>query len=120
MDKTSNSSTKRDWAWLGAHMPRVVALLREYREVGEGDHLDECWLRGVMRGEPGWFWAVEGPIRLGTPFEAPPVVSTLGELERRAFELHGVLLMMAPLPGGPYQPPTSAGRAARALQELAA
>lgn len=90
---------KKDWGWFKLFMPGVAALLAEYREFGEGLHIDECWRRGVLRCEPGWFYAREGPIALGTPFDrrASPVQCTWGELDwRRA----GLVLMLAPLPGG--------------------
>jgi hypothetical protein len=119
MDKTEVLAGRRDWSWMPAHMPKTVALLREYRELGEGAHLDECWLRGVLQGQPGWFYAVEGPLSVGTPFVARPQVSMLPEMERRAFELHGVLLQLAPLPGGPFVPPIARARVARAVLEVA-
>lgn len=95
MDKVD----KRDWSWIKQFMPGVVALLAEYREFGEGLHLDECWRRGVLLCQPGWFFAREGPIALGTPFDrqASPVQCTWGEVDwRRA----GLVLMLAPLPNG--------------------
>lgn len=90
---------KKDWSWMKQHMPGVVALLREYREAGEGAHVDECWLKGVIAGQPGWLFAREGPICLGTPFDerSHPILCDLAVKDwRRA----GVVLMLAPLPGG--------------------
>lgn len=89
---------KRDWSWIKQHMPLTVELLAEYRAAGEGEHLDECWQRGVLMREAGWFYAREGAIALGTPFDrqASPVQCTWGETDwRRA----GHVLMLAPLPG---------------------
>jgi len=107
---------KRDWVWMEAHMPEVVRQLREYREGGEGAHVNECWRRGVVCGEPGWFFAREGPITLGTPFDRLPG-SLLGEVERHAFRSGGAVLMLAPLPQGrQLQPrPTALEKRAREL-----
>lgn len=58
---------KRDWSWLPAHMPRVAALIRERRQQYGDAWVNECWRRGVLAGEPGLFWACEGPLCLGTP-----------------------------------------------------
>ena len=90
---------KRDWGWVKQHMPGVTALLAEYRAFGEGLHLDECWRRGVQRGEAGWFFAREGPICLGTPFDgmASPL---LIEWAKRDWQRHGMVLMLAPLVDG--------------------
>jgi hypothetical protein len=86
---------------MAQHMPQCTAELREIREAGEGAHLDECWRRGVLGGEPGWFFAREGPISLGTPFDAPPPGSVRGEIERASYAPQGQILMLAAFPHGP-------------------
>lgn len=59
---------KRDWSWLPAQMPRVAALVAEHKR-GLGDaHVSECWQRGVVKGEPGWFYAKQGSLAVGTPW----------------------------------------------------
>ena len=95
MDKVD----KKDWSWIKQHLPGVVVLLAEYREFGEGAHIDECWKRGVMGGQPGWFFAREGPVCLGTPFDdkASPI---LCDIAVRDWRRAGLVLMLAPLPGG--------------------
>lgn len=82
---------KRNWSWIKEFMPNVVALLAEYR-AGEGAHLDECWQRGVLRGEPGWFFAQEGAVCLGTPFDLAAAEA--------AVRAQGFALLLAPLPDG--------------------
>lgn len=65
MDKTG--MRKVDWSWLPAAMPGVAAMVREKRrELGDA-HVDRCWRRGVIEGIPGWFFAREGAIAVGTP-----------------------------------------------------
>jgi hypothetical protein len=41
-------------------------MLKARREKGEGAYLDTCWRNGVVRGEPGWFFASEGGVHVGT------------------------------------------------------
>jgi len=57
---------KRSWAFMKDHMPQVVALLRDKRQAGQGAHVDLCWRRGVVEGLPGWFYASEGGVQVGT------------------------------------------------------
>jgi len=48
-------------------MPGVAALVQaKRRELGDA-YVVECQKRG-MRGEPGWFYAAEGPVAVGTPW----------------------------------------------------
>ena len=57
----------RDWSWLPAQMPGVAAAIKRQRaEVGNG-HVNLCWRRGVVDGLPGWFYAAEGALAVGTP-----------------------------------------------------
>lgn len=106
---------RRNWEWMASHMPGVVAQLREYREAGEGAHLDECWRKGVVGGAPGWFFAVEGPISLGTPFEAAPTARDA--MVSRARAQGGACLVLAPLPAGRVLPgrQNAQQRSARAI-----
>lgn len=58
---------QQTFAWLPAQMPRVAALVAT-RRLRDGDaHVNECWRRGVLLGEPGWFFAREGAVAVGTP-----------------------------------------------------
>ena len=70
MDKGKETAGKR-WAWLPAAMPGVARLMKDKRgEVGDA-HVNECWQRGVVNGEPGWFFAREGALAVGTPWDDP-------------------------------------------------
>lgn len=62
---------KKDWSWLPKAMPGVAALVAERRQEYGKAHVEECWRRGVLGGEPGWFFAREGPLALGTPWDDP-------------------------------------------------
>lgn len=69
MDKESQNR----WGWLPAMMPGVSRLLAEKRKTMGARHVGECWRRGVVLREPGWFYAREGAIAVGTPWgEAIP------------------------------------------------
>lgn len=58
---------KNNWAWLPAAMPKVAKMVKEKRALYGDSHVDECWRRGVVLGESGWFFAREGAISVGTP-----------------------------------------------------
>lgn len=86
---------KLDWGWMQQHMPKVVQMLKERRAAGQGAHVNECWRRGVLRGEPGWFYAAEGPLTVGVPeghLLADPQLVAL----RRDFPDQAMLLLRPP------------------------
>lgn len=66
MDKTSTSDAKLNWQWLPAMMPGVTKLMADRRRDMGADHVTECWRKGVIEREPGWFFAREGAIAVGT------------------------------------------------------
>jgi hypothetical protein len=70
MDKATNR-----WSWLPAMMPGVARLMAEKRTQFGAAHVAECWRRGVVLGEPNWFYAREGAIAVGTPFEDDPALA---------------------------------------------
>lgn len=73
-------------------MPKVVQMLKERREKGEGAFIDECWVRGVQRLEPGWFYAAEGPVSIGVP--EPHVLADEGfAAMRRAFPDQAIVML---------------------------
>lgn len=68
MDK---GSEKKRWDWLPSQMPGVAKLIAEKRAAVGKAHVDECWKRGVVQREPGWFFAREGALSVGTPWDDP-------------------------------------------------
>lgn len=72
MDKTAE---KRDWKWLPAQMPGVAALMAQRRKELGSAWVNECWRRSVEDLQPGWFFAREGPLTVGTPFDQPDAVN---------------------------------------------
>jgi hypothetical protein len=62
------------WDWLPAHMPGVARLLAERRAAVGAEWVNECWRRGVVEGQPGWFFAAEGPLAVGMPWGDDPQI----------------------------------------------
>lgn len=73
MDKKGPKDEKQPgkWAWLPAQMPGVARLMAEKRRELGNAHVNECWERGVLKLEPCWFYAREGPLAVGTPWAEP-------------------------------------------------
>lgn len=71
MDRSSDKQNRFDW--LPTAMPGVARLVAERRRELGNAHVAECWRRG-MAGEPGWFFAREGAIAIGTPWGGDPVM----------------------------------------------
>lgn len=70
MDTETGRPKKGRWDWLPTAMPGVARLMAEKRRQLGDAHVAECWRRG-MAGEPGWFFAREGAIAIGTPWDDP-------------------------------------------------
>lgn len=62
---------KKDWSWLPKAMPGVARIVADRRREHGDEHVNLCWRRGVLLCEPGWFYAVEGPLALGVPWDDP-------------------------------------------------
>ena len=61
-------------------MPKVADLVQQRRlEMGTA-HVNLCWRRGVLENQPGWFYAREGAIAVGTPFVGSEIETVLQEL----------------------------------------
>lgn len=66
MDK---GQSKGNWSWLPAAMPQVAKLIAEKRATLGAAWVNKCWQRGVLDGEPGWFFAGEGALMVGTMWD---------------------------------------------------
>ena len=70
---------KQSWSWLPAQMPTVAKMLDDKRAELGADWVNTCWRRGVVERQPGWFFAAEGALAVGTPWaDAPGVDLWLG------------------------------------------
>lgn len=65
---------KQTWSWLPQQMPGVAKLIAEYRVKWGDAWINECWRRGVGEYEPGWFWAAEGALMVGTLWDDPQIL----------------------------------------------
>lgn len=72
MDKEQKS--QQSFKWLPEQMPGVSALINARRKQDGAAWVAECWKRGVVGGEPGWFWAGEGALMVGTMFDDPVIL----------------------------------------------
>lgn len=73
MDKGKGSTR---WSWLPAAMPGVARLLAEKKAELGAEHVARCWQRGVVERHPGWFFAREGALAVGTPW--PDIADVAG------------------------------------------
>lgn len=74
MDIEKGRGEAAKFGWLPKAMPGVARLVAEKRRVLGDTHVSECWRRGVLEREPGWFFAREGALAVGTPWEDDPVL----------------------------------------------
>jgi hypothetical protein len=70
-DELNPSQKLRRFAWVKDTMPGVAKLIVEKRALWGDAHVNECWRRGVVERQPGWFFAREGAVALGTPWDEP-------------------------------------------------
>jgi hypothetical protein len=63
------------WSWLPTAMPGVTRLMAEKRRLLGEAHVAECWRRGVVEREAGWFFAREGALAVGTPWDDPALAN---------------------------------------------
>lgn len=65
----------KTWGWLPAQMPGVAKLMAEKKAQLGSDWVAMCWRRGVVEQQPGWFFAREGALAVGTPWADDPVIA---------------------------------------------
>jgi len=71
-NRKENPETRlKRFAWVREAMPGVAKLIAEKRAQWGDEHVNECWRRGVVEKQPGWFFAREGAVALGTPWDEP-------------------------------------------------
>lgn len=49
-------------------MPKVLPLMETHRKNMGAEHVQECQRKG-MAGQPGWFYARQGVITIGAPWQ---------------------------------------------------
>jgi hypothetical protein len=61
-------------------MPGVVQLVKTKRQELGDAHVTECVRRGLA-GQPGWFYAREGALAVGTPWSDDPDIARVHGLQ---------------------------------------
>lgn len=72
MDKTKEQGK---WSWLPSQMPGVARQLADKRRELGADWVNQCWRKGVVEQQPGWFFASEGALMVGTLGDDPEVLN---------------------------------------------
>ena len=72
MDKEEK---KQRFDWLPTQMPGVSRLIAEKRREVGTEWVNTCWRRGVVEREPGWFFAGEGALMIGTLWDDATVIA---------------------------------------------
>ena len=68
--KEKSAGTKKRWDWLPDAMPEVAKRMAEQRLLLGDAMVQACWHAGVVQGLPGFYFAAEGALSLGTPTAA--------------------------------------------------
>lgn len=106
MDSNPHQPVKNRWDWLPQHMPGIARLIKDKRRELGSAHVDECWKRGVVQGEPGWFFASEGALHVGTMW--PDAMQAMIDLRQAAqavapgAPVGAPLLVLKPQEPGPH------------------
>jgi hypothetical protein len=82
MDNNQQQPVNNRWNWLPQHMPGIARLIADKRRELGGAYVGECWKRGVLQQEPGWFFASEGSLHVGTLW--PDAMQALIDLRQAA------------------------------------
>lgn len=91
-------NVKKDrWNWLPAAMPGVVRLMAEKRKLFGDAWVAECWKRSIA-GEPGWFFAREGALAIGTPWTGDPELENFAAL--RVTSTQALVMLREPVKAG--------------------
>lgn len=75
MDENKGKGQGSRFAWLAEAMPKLPTRIRELRAQYGDAHVNDCWKRGVVQAEPGWFFARQGVVAIGAPFVGDPALS---------------------------------------------
>lgn len=70
-----DAEPKKRWDWLPAQIPGVARLIKDKRAEYGDAHVNECWRQGVVLKQPGWFFAREGALAVGTPWNEPEMAN---------------------------------------------
>jgi hypothetical protein len=71
----------KSWGWLPAQMPGVARLIAEKRRLLGDAHVNACWRAGVVEMKPGYFFAREGALAVGTPWDGDPELANFAAVQ---------------------------------------
>jgi hypothetical protein len=74
------------FAWMRGAMPGVAQRIAELRQQWGDEHVTHCMRQGLT-GVPGWFFAREGVIAVGTPWDDDPVMANFAALQISATQV---------------------------------
>lgn len=100
MDKEQGGKKENRFGWLPQYMPGVARLIGEKRAKHGDAWVNECWKRGVLQLEPGWFFAMEGPLAVGVMWQDPVIY----EFSCRRHSRTQALLILPDPPAAGAQP----------------
>lgn len=86
------------FAWVAAAMPLLPARIKALRQEHGDAHINLCWKRGVLEGQPGWFFARQGAVALGAPFEGAAGAADWAGMHLQADQV--LVLIRPPAQGG--------------------
>lgn len=81
-------------ALIARAMPATASMVRDYRRTLGDAHVTECVRRGLA-GEPGYFFAREGTLAVGTAWGGDPDILALFTAQGHG----GAFVMLRPLAG---------------------
>jgi hypothetical protein len=90
---TDNKKSK--YYWMPEAMPKVAAEVAKRRALHGTAFVNECIKRG-MTGQPGYFFAVEGPLWVGTPDPALGSVHRLYDVVSAGLPVDWLIEMPTP------------------------
>lgn len=97
MGETAGKKENR-WGWMPQFMPRVHALIAERRNEDGAEWVAHCWAQGVVRGEPGWWFAAEGSLAVGVVTDLQML--TMWHRLRAETGADAAVLILPPKPAG--------------------
>lgn len=94
MDRSSERSAV--FSLIREAMPTVARMVGDRRQTMGAAHVTECQRRG-MAGEPGWFYAWEAGVAVGTPW--PEALALLAQVDPKNAAPSKAVVVLRPVEG---------------------
>ena len=92
------------FTWMRGAMPGVALRIAELRQKWGDEHVTHCMRQGLT-GVPGWFFAREGVIAVGTPWDDDPVMMNFAAAQITATQV--LVCMRVPAAVTPVSEPAA-------------